>query len=295
MWKHVRVAHIHTFTRTYLHTLPSPLIRNAMNATHKAVAQPAAEEGQPAHDAVQQDALKRRGEIPRHIAVIMDGNGRWATRQGQSRVIGHHEGVTSVRDVTEACAQLGVGYLTLYTFSTENWHRPPGEVNALMQLLIHTVRRERDTLHKNRIRLQTIGDLSQLPPACRGELDEAMASTAGNDRMTLVLALSYSGRWEIVQAAQELARRVQRGDLAPEDVDEARLAACLTTASIPDPDLLIRTGGEFRVSNFLLWQLAYTELYITKQFWPAFRRPQLYQAIRSFQNRERRFGRVLDA
>lgn len=224
----------------------------------------------------------------------MDGNGRWARERGQNRVIGHHEGVESVRDVTEACAQLGVSYLTLYTFSTENWQRPTAEVDALMQLLIYTVRRETSTLQSNNIRLVTIGDVDQLPPACRAELDEAIASTAENDRMTLVMALSYSGRWEIARAARELARRVRDGELEPEEIDETLFSDALATAGLPDPDLLIRTGGEYRISNFLLWQLAYTEMYITDDFWPAFRRNELYEAIRSYQDRERRFGRVLE-
>lgn len=243
-------------------------------------------------DAAAQEALRQRGPLPRHLAVIMDGNGRWAEERGLSRVIGHHEGVASVRDITEACAQLGVRYLTLYTFSTENWHRPPAEVDALMQLLIHTIRREVDTLDRNHIRLQTLGDLSQLPAACLRALQEAIERTAGNTRMTLNLALSYSGRWEILQAVRRFVAEAQAGHLAPDDVDEARFAAALTTAGMPDPDLLIRTGGEQRVSNFLLWQIAYTEMYITEAFWPAFRRAQLYEAITSFQDRDRRYGRV---
>jgi undecaprenyl diphosphate synthase len=222
----------------------------------------------------------------------MDGNGRWAQRRDRMRVMGHHEGVASVRDVTEACAQLGVGYLTLYTFSTENWERPRAEVNALMELLVHTVRRERETLMKNDVRLETIGDLAQLPSACESALQQTKDETAGNDRMVLTLALSYSGRWDIVQAARTLAERVRSGDLAPEAIDEDLFDAHLDTGSAPDPDLLIRTGGEFRLSNFLLWQSAYSELYITERYWPDFRREQLYEAIRSFQDRERRFGRV---
>lgn len=247
---------------------------------------------QTAEDTALQQALQQRGEIPEHIAIIMDGNGRWAKERGRKRVVGHQEGVHSVRDVTEACAQLGVQYLTLYTFSTENWFRPAGEVNALMRLLIYTIQRERDTLLENNIRLCAIGDLSQLPEACHDALQEAVAATAENTRMTLNLALSYSGRWEILQAAQQLAAAAQAGELDPEAIDEETFAARLTTAEMPDPDLLIRTGGEFRVSNFLLWQLAYSELYITDRFWPAFRRSQLYEAVRSFQDRDRRFGRV---
>lgn len=239
-------------------------------------------------------ALKDRGEIPRHIAIIMDGNGRWAKSKGKLRFKGHNEGVVSVREITESCAELGVEYLTLYTFSTENWQRPLLEVNALMQLLIRTLQKETKTLIKNRIRLQAMGDLTMLPDACRAQLDEAMKETDGDHRMTLNLALSYSGRWELVEAVRALSTRVKEGTLSPDDIDEAAIAEVLCTADIPDPDLLIRTGGEYRVSNFLLWQIAYSEIYITETFWPAFRRPQLYTAIEDYQNRDRRFGRVHD-
>lgn len=243
-------------------------------------------------DASAQEALRRRGSLPRHIAIIMDGNGRWAKERGKMRVTGHREGVRSVRDITEACAQLGIEYLTLYTFSTENWYRPEHEVDALMELLIRTVRRERATLLENDVRLRTIGDIAQLPEACQRELQATKEETASNTRLTLSLALSYSGRWDILQAVRAIARRVERGELDPEAVDEALVAQMLTTAELPDPDLLIRTGGEQRLSNFLLWEMAYTELYFTDHFWPAFRREQLYEAIRSFQDRERRFGRI---
>ena len=243
-------------------------------------------------DAALQKALQERGQIPRHVAIIMDGNGRWARSRGRSRVKGHHEGVESVRDITEACAQLGVEILTLYTFSTENWQRPAHEVNALMKLLIHTVRREKRRLMDNDIRLQSIGDPLMLPSACREELDDAIEATAGNGRMTLNLALSYSGRWDILNAARALARQVQRGEISPDAIDDDTFAHQLTTADAPDPDLLIRTGGEQRISNFLLWEIAYAELYFTEQFWPDFRRPQLYQAFSDYQDRDRRFGRV---
>ena len=243
-------------------------------------------------DAALQQELKERGDLPRHIAMIMDGNGRWARERGQSRVIGHHEGVEAVRDITEACAQLGIDYLTLYTFSTENWNRPETEVAALMELLVHTIRQETETLKKNDIRLRAVGALGKLPDAARREVAECIDSTAGNRRMTLVMAISYSGRLEIVEAARELARLASRGEIDPEDIDEATFASRLMLAGIPDPDLLIRTGGEYRISNFLLWEMAYTEMYITDCFWPAFRREQLYEALRDFQNRERRFGRV---
>lgn len=247
---------------------------------------------QTAEDAAAQRALQARGALPEHVAIIMDGNGRWAKDQGRPRASGHKEGVASVRDITEACAQIGVPNLTLYTFSTENWGRPSWEVEALMRLLIHTVRRERATLLENDVRLRTIGDLAALPGACRRELVETQEATAGNTRLTLNLALSYSGRWDIVEAAREIARRAARGEIDPEAVDEALFASLLTTDGLPDPGLLIRTGGERRISNFLLWEVAYTEMYITERYWPAFRRAQLYEALRSFQDRDRRFGRV---
>lgn len=243
-------------------------------------------------DTAAQDALCARGEIPAHIAIIMDGNGRWAEARGHQRVFGHHEGVESVRDIAEACAQLGVSYLTLYTFSTENWRRPTEEVNALMQLLIQAVEQERATLQENNIRLQVVGDLDALPDESRAAVARMAEETSANSRMTLSLALSYSGRWELLQAAQRLAEAVQAGDLAPDAIDEALLEGHLATAGMPDPDLLIRTGGEQRISNFLLWQIAYAELYFCDDFWPAFRRPLLYDAIRDFQDRDRRFGGV---
>ncbi|RMH57410.1 MAG: isoprenyl transferase [Bacteroidetes bacterium] len=245
-----------------------------------------------ATDRAAQAALKQRGELPAHIAIIMDGNGRWARERGKSRVVGHHEGVESVRDITEACAQLGVPYLTLYTFSTENWQRPPEEVNALMSLLVHSIERERETLLRNNIQLRVLGDVQQLPGPCQTALQATIEVTAANTGLVLSLALSYSGRWEILQAVRRLARAVQEGRLAVEDIGEDVFAATLATAGMPDPDLLIRTGGEQRISNFLLWQIAYTELYVTDEYWPAFRRAQLYEAIRSFQDRDRRFGRV---
>lgn len=243
-------------------------------------------------DAREQRRLKERGEIPEHIACIMDGNGRWAQRREKARFVGHHEGVTSVREVTEACAEIGVDHLTLYTFSTENWERPDPEVNALMELLIHTVEEERATLMDNDIRLRTIGDLSQLPQACQEALEQTKADTSDNDRMSLTLALSYSGRTELVEAARSIAEKVQDGALDLEDIDESEIGRHLDTSGMPDPDLLIRTGGEYRLSNFLLWQCAYTELYITERYWPDFRRGPLYDAIRSYQDRDRRFGRI---
>lgn len=239
-----------------------------------------------------QASLKRRGALPKHIAIIMDGNGRWARHHGKHRVAGHRQGTESVRDVTEACAEIGIEFLTLYTFSTENWQRPSMEVNALMELLVFTLKKETRTLLENDIRLVAIGDTTRLPSACRRELEETIEATQNNKRMTLNLALSYSGRWEILKAVREISSAVRKGELSVEEIDEARFDRYLETCDMPDPDLLIRTGGEYRISNFLLWQLAYTELHITECFWPDFRRANLYDAIRDFQDRDRRFGRV---
>lgn len=239
-----------------------------------------------------QAALKERGALPAHVACIMDGNGRWAKARRRSRVAGHREGVVSVRDVTEACAQLGIADLTLYTFSTENWHRPAEEVSALMDLLVRTLRREAERLHDNGIRLHAIGDMGRLPDRARAEFDEALALTAGNARMTLTLAISYGSRWEITEAVRCLARDARDGRLDPDAIGEQAVSDALQTAGTPDPDLLVRTAGEMRLSNFLLWQIAYTELYVTDRFWPDFRREALYEAVRSYQDRDRRFGRV---
>ncbi|NND70627.1 MAG: isoprenyl transferase [Rhodothermales bacterium] len=245
-------------------------------------------------DQREQDLLKKRGKIPVHIAIIMDGNGRWAKSKGKTRVMGHREGVESVRDITEACAQLGVEHLTLYTFSTENWMRPVTEVDALMELLVRTIRKETKTLKKNGISLKALGDLSMLPAEVRNELDESIKATPKDGRMTLNMALSYSGRWDITNAVKQIARLVADGSIDEHDIDEDLVEVHLSTAGMPAPDLLIRTGGEVRVSNYLLWQLAYSELYFTPDFWPEFRRQQLYAAIKNFQDRERRFGRVLE-
>ena len=238
------------------------------------------------------DELKSNGNIPRHIAIIMDGNGRWAKSQGKSRVSGHYEGVESVRDISEACAELGVEFLTLYTFSTENWNRPAREVNALMKLLIHTIRKERKTLLRNEIRLQAIGALDKLPGACLNELKETMEYTSQMERMTLILALSYSGRWDIQQATQAIAHKVKQGLITPEEITQDTIQEHLSTSDYPDPELLIRTGGEWRLSNFLLWEISYSEMYMTDRFWPEFRRKHLYNAIADYQRRDRRFGRV---
>lgn len=230
--------------------------------------------------------------IPAHVAVIMDGNGRWAKQRGGLRVFGHQSAITAVRETVEEAAQLGVRYLTLYAFSTENWSRPKLEVMALMQLLVHTIRQETATLLKNSIRLEAIGDISTLPSNCQRELAESMELTKDGNRMTLVLALSYSGRWDLTQAAKRMAVDVASGQLRPADVTEATVESYLVTAKMPDPELLIRTSGEQRISNFLLWQLAYTELYITDLLWPDFRKEHFQEAIRAYQRRERRFGKT---
>ena len=230
--------------------------------------------------------------LPRHIAIIMDGNGRWAKSHGKPRVFGHQNGVRSVREVTEAAAELGVEFLTLYAFSTENWDRPKFEVNALMHLLIETVRKELSTLNENDIRLQAIGDISKLPAKTYKALLEGIEQTKNNKRMTLVLALNYSSRWEITEAIKKMATDLEQGNIAASDIDEERVSDYLSTAGIPDPELMIRTSGELRISNFLMWQLAYSELYFTDIYWPDFRKDNFYKAILDFQNRERRFGKI---
>jgi undecaprenyl diphosphate synthase len=234
----------------------------------------------------------KKGLIPQHIAIIMDGNGRWAKSRSMPRAFGHREGVRSVRAIVEGCAELGVRYLTLYAFSTENWKRPREEVSTLMSLLVSSLRAELQSLHKNNVRLTTIGDMSKLPIEAQNEWTEAIALTKDNTGLTLNLALSYSGRWDITRAVQSIAEDVARGDVKPEDVCEDLIASRLSTAALPDPDLLIRSSGELRISNFLLWELAYTEIYVTECFWPDFRKPQLYEAVSVFQRRERRFGLV---
>ncbi len=239
-----------------------------------------------------QEALKKSGAIPDHIAIIMDGNGRWAKSHRLPRVAGHQRGVDSVRDAVEACAQLGVKFLTLYTFSTENWKRPKDEVSTLMRLLVRSLKNETEELHQNQIRLTTIGDISALPTEVQKELTEAVEKTKNNERMVLNLALSYSGRWEIAEAVKKIALKISEGKMKPDEVDECLISQYLTTNLIPDPDLVVRTSGEFRVSNFLLWQIAYSEFFICDVFWPEFRRKHLYEAIKNFQRRERRFGKV---
>jgi len=232
--------------------------------------------------------------IPQHIAIIMDGNGRWAKQKGKARIYGHQAGVEAVRRIVEACSELGVKYLTLYAFSTENWNRPEEEVNALMELLVRTFRRETPELNKNNVRIGMIGDGHSLPQACVDELEESKRITGSNTGLNLILALSYSGRWELTHAMQDIARKVAQGNIKPEDINEDLLAEHLNTAGIPDPELLIRTSGEFRLSNFLLWQTAYTEYYFTETLWPDFNKESLYEALTAFNNRERRFGRTAE-
>ncbi len=231
-------------------------------------------------------------KVPRHIAIIMDGNGRWAKQKGMPRVLGHRSGVKSVREVTEAAGEIGVEYLTLYAFSTENWSRPPAEVTALMSLLVETIRGEIQDLNKNGVRLQAIGDIEALPKASYKTLMEGIEKTKNNKKITLVLALNYSAKWEILRATRHLAERAAAGQLRPEDIDEKTFENALSTQGIPDPELLIRTSGETRISNFLLWQIAYSELYFTPVFWPDFGRKELFEAILSYQRRERRFGKI---
>jgi undecaprenyl diphosphate synthase len=233
-----------------------------------------------------------KNNLPQHIAIIMDGNGRWAKQKGAMRIFGHNHAVTSVRESAEFCAELGVKFLTLYAFSTENWHRPKEEVDALMQLLVSTIRGEIKTLLKNNIQLKAIGNIAGLPQNCQKELEEAIAITKNNNRLTLVLALSYSGRWEIIEAVRRIALEVKNGTLLPEDINEQVFPKYLSTRDIPDPELLIRTSGEKRISNFLLWQIAYSEIYITDVLWPDFRKEHLCDAIVDFQKRERRFGKI---
>lgn len=230
--------------------------------------------------------------LPRHIAIIMDGNGRWAKQRGKPRVFGHHHGVNSVREVTEAAAEVGVEYLTLYAFSTENWNRPSTEVTALMTLLVQTIYNEVETLNKNDIRLQAIGDLNRLPKKTRQALEDGINKTKNNSRMTLVLALNYSSKWEILNAVKNIAEKISAGNLQTDQIDEHVFENELCTQGIPDPELMIRTSGEHRLSNFLLWQLAYAEFYFTETFWPDFKKNDFFQAIFDFQQRERRFGKT---
>lgn len=237
-------------------------------------------------------SLLDKTNIPNHIAVIMDGNGRWAKKKGLARILGHHNAIKAVRETVEGCAELGVKFLTLYAFSTENWNRPQDEVNALMELLVSTIGGEVPTLNKNNIRLKAIGDTHSLPEKCQNQLAKALSETEKNTGMTLVLALSYSARWEIIDAVKSIAEKVKAGNLLPDAITEDVFRSELNSSFVPDPELLIRTSGEMRISNFLLWQIAYTELFITEVLWPDFRKEHLHQAIGAFQKRERRFGKT---
>ena len=225
--------------------------------------------------------------LPRHIAIIMDGNGRWAKQQSKLRVFGHQGGVEAVRDTVEGAAEIGIKYLTLYAFSTENWRRPKLEIDALMELLINTINNETKNLMDNEIRLQAIGNIESLPKKCKKNLEEAINKTANNKRMTLVLALSYSSKWEIIEAVKKIAKKVEKQKLHLEDINQKMFDSYLTTNNIPNPELLIRTSGEYRISNFLLWQIAYSELYFTDVLWPDFRREHLNEAIVDYQNKEK--------
>ncbi len=241
------------------------------------------------------DSIKERidlSKLPQHVAVIMDGNGRWAKEHGKPRIFGHRNGVKSVRAVSEAAAEIGIPFLTLYAFSTENWNRPRPEVNALMDILVITIQEEMETMNKNNIRLSTIGDIDHLPAATKKALLQGIENTKNNTRMTLTLALNYSSRWEITEAMKKAAQKVQKGLLRPEEINDSLVSSLLATGGMPDPELLIRTSGEHRISNFLLWQIAYTELYFSDVYWPDFDKEDFYTAILSFQHRERRFGKI---
>ncbi len=244
------------------------------------------------HDKKLQDKLLEGGSVPQHVAVIMDGNGRWAKRRSLPRIAGHREGVNSVRDIVEACGQLGVKYLTLYAFSTENWKRPTDEVSMLMRLLLRALQDERDRLHQNEVQLKAIGDIAALPQDIQNELLDAIDLMRNNKGLTLILALSYSGRWDVTNAMKRIYKEIVSGAVKEHEINEQLISKYLSTKDYPDPDLLIRTSGEFRISNFLLWQLAYSELYISDEHWPAFRRKHLYAAIADYQKRERRFGMI---
>jgi len=231
-----------------------------------------------------------KDRLPVHIAIIMDGNGRWAKEQGQDRLFGHYQGVESVRNIVEGCAELGIEYLTLYAFSTENWDRPEYEVVGLMELLVKTIRNEVESLHKNNIKLHVIGDMTMLPEYARKELQEALEFTENNTGLNLVMALSYSGRWELLNAVKNIAYEVEKGKLAVEEISQATLQKYLCTSNFPDPELMIRTSGEYRISNFLLYQLAYAELYFTDTLWPDFNEKELDKALTHYANRDRRYG-----
>lgn len=231
-------------------------------------------------------------KAPSHVAIIMDGNGRWAKKQGEVRLFGHSSGVEAVREVLKGCVDLGVRYLTLYAFSTENWNRPQEEVDGLMNLMVETIANEVEELNSNNVRLRSIGDESKLPEACRNELTRAKEATASNKQVDLILALNYSARWEIMHAVKNIAEKVEKGEAKAADIDEKFFENELCMSDVPDPELLIRTSGEYRLSNFLLWQIAYAELYFTDKLWPDFNKEDLYKAVLDYQSRERRFGKV---
>jgi undecaprenyl diphosphate synthase len=233
-----------------------------------------------------------KSRIPKHVAVIMDGNGRWAEKHGKARVFGHESGVESVRSVVEGAGEIGIKHLTLYAFSTENWDRPKNEVEALMELLVHAIDNESELLMKNNVRLSAIGDLSKMPTKVKERLDSCIRFLSDNTGLNLILALSYSSKWEIINAVKNLAKDSVEGKINPEMINNELFETYLNTTEIPDPELLIRTSGEFRISNFLLWQIAYAELYFTEKLWPDFRKEDLFEAVFDFQNRERRFGKI---
>ena len=233
-----------------------------------------------------------QSSIPQHVAIIMDGNGRWAKQQGENRIFGHHEGVNSVREIVEACGEIGVKFLTLYAFSTENWNRPKEEVDGLMELLVGTISMETKNLNDKGVRLEAIGDLKSLPEICQHQLQESINITSKNNKVTLILALSYSSKWEITNSVKEIAKEIATGALLPSEITAELIDSHLNTRLWPNPELMIRTSGERRISNFLLWQLAYAEFYFTDVLWPEFRKDDFFKAIISYQNRERRFGKT---
>ena len=236
----------------------------------------------------------KQDQVPEHVAIIMDGNGRWAQQKGELRIFGHTSGVESVREALSAAGEIGVKYLTLYAFSTENWNRPKEEVDALMDLLVKSISAEIESLHKNEVRLKTIGDISNLPLSCQNALTEAVEKTSNNKKVTLILALSYSSRWEITNAITKIAKQIEGNKLESGKINEDLISSYLSTAEYPDPELLIRTSGENRISNFLMWQMAYTELFFTDTLWPDFKKESFFEAIVDYQNRERRFGKTAE-
>lgn len=282
------------FTRAVTQTrgVPAPILKNLKNSIPLNLFVPSCTSKIRVMQSLKEQINLQR--LPRHIAIIMDGNGRWAQEKGQDRLYGHFHGVESVRNIVEGCAELGVGYLTLYAFSTENWDRPEYEVSGLMELLVDTIRNETETLNKNNIKLHVIGDMNMLPAYAQKELNESLEITSRNTGLNLIMALSYSSRWELVQAVKQIAADVKAGKVDPDAINQDTLQKYLATSNFPDPELMIRTSGEYRISNFLLYQLAYAELYFTNVRWPDFRKENLYEAIVDFQSRERRFGKTGD-